>query len=354
MDAGARGVERQLADRDAHAVRAEVAQAEDPLAVGDDDDRGVAVRPVAQDALDAAAVVGADEQAARPLEDVAELLAGETHRRRVDDRQHLVRVVDDDPEEQRLVAVVQRGEVDVLVEGRRLLPEVRQHPAHLLVQRADVRGQQPADAQRVALGVGERGALVERRVAQQRDALRKPLGDARARTARFVLEHGRSPAARVMRKAGCRARRKPAGLPSDRLRHHLDRAARAFRHADAAALAVVVVELEALARPELDHRVVRADAVAVVALEAVAAGQAAARLEQRVGLVEALDDLVERRRAADDVEQRAHGLRRVAVIPGIELLEGRRARASAAAHRCRRAARRRCCARPSCRGRRRR
>ena len=73
---------------------------------------------------------------------------------------------------------------------------------------------------------------------------------------------------------------------SDRLRDHLDRAARTLGHADAAALAVVEVDLVALARAELDDRVVGADAVAVVALEAVAAGQAAARLVQRVVLVE--------------------------------------------------------------------
>ena len=59
MDAGARGVERELADRNAHAARAEVAEPEDALAVGDDDHRDVAVRPVAQQRLDLAAVVGA-------------------------------------------------------------------------------------------------------------------------------------------------------------------------------------------------------------------------------------------------------------------------------------------------------
>ena len=190
VDAGAGGVERELADRDAHAVGAEVAEAEDPLAVGDDDDRDVAVRPVAQDVGDAAAVVGADEQAARPLEDVAELLAGEADRRRVDDRHHLVRMVDHDPEEQRLVAVVQRREVDELLEVVRLAAEVLQHPRHLLLLRQHVRRQQAANAERVALGVGERHPLVERRVAQQRDALGKPLGDARPRPALFVLGHG--------------------------------------------------------------------------------------------------------------------------------------------------------------------
>ena len=47
--AGAGRVQRQLADGDAHAVGAEVAQAKDTLAVGDDDDADVPFRPVAQD-----------------------------------------------------------------------------------------------------------------------------------------------------------------------------------------------------------------------------------------------------------------------------------------------------------------
>src|SRR5439155_23801152 len=73
---------------------------------------------------------------------------------------------------------------------------------------------------------------------------------------------------------------------------HLDGTAGAFDGAQAAALAVVVVDFVA-AVAELDDRVVRADAVAVVAAEAVAAGHAAARLEQRGGLVQAAGHLVE-------------------------------------------------------------
>ena len=53
IDAGAGGVERELADRNAHAVGAEIAEAEDPLSVGDDDDADVLLRPVAEDAPDA-------------------------------------------------------------------------------------------------------------------------------------------------------------------------------------------------------------------------------------------------------------------------------------------------------------
>ncbi len=67
-------------------------------------------------------------------------------------------------------------------------------------------------------------------------------------------------------------------MPLNRLRYHVDRPARAFRGAQTAALAIVVVELEPLAGAELDHRVVRTHAVAIVALEAIAAGQAATRL----------------------------------------------------------------------------
>src|SRR5512143_1102010 len=124
-------------------------------------------------------------------------------------------------------------------------------------------------------------------------------------------------------RAACRVPQRGAKgrTASDRLRRHRDRAAGALGHADAAALAVVVVELEALARSELDHGVVRADAVAVVALEAVAAGKAAAGFEQRVRLVQAANDLVEGRRAAREVEPRPDHVRRVAVIPRVERVE---------------------------------
>ena len=47
MPGGGR-VERQLADRDAHAAGALVSKAEDPLVVGDDDEAHVAERPRAR------------------------------------------------------------------------------------------------------------------------------------------------------------------------------------------------------------------------------------------------------------------------------------------------------------------
>ena len=57
------GVEGELADGDAHAVDAEVAEAEDALAVGDDNGAHVVLGPVLQDLVDVALVVDGDEKA---------------------------------------------------------------------------------------------------------------------------------------------------------------------------------------------------------------------------------------------------------------------------------------------------
>src|ERR1700693_6026419 len=82
------------------------------------------------------------------------------------------------------------------------------------------------------------------------------------------------------RSASCQKSNRRGSRPGP-LGPHLDRAARAFGLAQPAALAIVVVDLEALARTQLHHGVVGAHPVAVVALEAVAARQAAPRLVER-------------------------------------------------------------------------
>ena len=171
--ARAGGIERQLADRNAHAVGAQVAEAQDALAVADDDDRHVASRPVGEHLRDAAAVGRTDEDAVRTLKDVRVPLAGEPDRRRVDDGHHFIRMIHQQAEEKRLVAVVQRPQIDVLLEIARLAAEILEHALQLLFLRRDVRRQQAAQVQRIALGFGERGSLVERRILQERNAFRQ-------------------------------------------------------------------------------------------------------------------------------------------------------------------------------------
>ena len=53
VNAGAGGIERQLADRDAHAARALIAQPQDALAVADDDHPHLVEMRIGQDLADA-------------------------------------------------------------------------------------------------------------------------------------------------------------------------------------------------------------------------------------------------------------------------------------------------------------
>ena len=172
MDTGAGRIERELADRNAHAVRAEVTEAENTLAVGDDDQL-CRIGPVAEQFRDPPAIVGADEHAARPLEDEAKPLAGEAHRRSVDQRLDFIDIVAHDAEEQRLVAVVQRVERDVFFQIVGQAAQIDQYALDLLLHRKHMRGQEAAQSQRVALGFREGSALVQQRIAQQRHAARR-------------------------------------------------------------------------------------------------------------------------------------------------------------------------------------
>src|SRR3954447_22467113 len=115
MYSGAGGIERELADWDAHPVRAKIAEAEDAFAVRNHDELR-RVRPVAKDLGDAAAVVRADEESAGTLKDVPEALAREPHRRRIYQGLNLFDIIANDPEEERLVAVVQGIQRDILLQ----------------------------------------------------------------------------------------------------------------------------------------------------------------------------------------------------------------------------------------------
>ena len=73
VDAGAGRVERQLADGDAHAAGALVAQPQDALAVGDDDHLDLVEARMIEDRLEGVALRVAQEQPARIAPIVAEL-----------------------------------------------------------------------------------------------------------------------------------------------------------------------------------------------------------------------------------------------------------------------------------------
>ena len=84
IDAGAQHVERQLADGDAHAVGAQVPEAQDAAAVRDHDDVDLVLRPVVHHVLEIGHLRGAEIHAPGAAVDVTEVAAGLAHGRRVD------------------------------------------------------------------------------------------------------------------------------------------------------------------------------------------------------------------------------------------------------------------------------
>jgi uncharacterized protein YhdP len=147
-DAAQRRVKRHLADGNAHAARALVAQAENAFAVADHDAAHIVKTRVGEDLLDAVLVRVAHKEAARLAPDFAEALAAFAHRGRVDDGQQLLGVVRDQRVKERLAVVLQVAHVAVFEE--RCSPAVQHSLAAfpLVFERADVGRQAARGGQR--------------------------------------------------------------------------------------------------------------------------------------------------------------------------------------------------------------
>ena len=147
VDAGRGGVQRELAHGDRHAAGSLVAQAEDPLVVGDDDQPDLVERGVAQDLGHAVDVVRRDPDAARTAPQVAEVLARTADGGRVDDREQLLEVVQQHAVEEGLVAVMQGRQADVALEVVRLAPDVLELQRDLVVDVHDARREEAPQPQ---------------------------------------------------------------------------------------------------------------------------------------------------------------------------------------------------------------
>ena len=115
---------RELADRDGDTSHSPVADAQDLLGVGGDDQVDV-VGPgteVVKRLVDSVDIVDAQVDSARALELLAVSLNGRAHRGRVHDGDHLGEVVAEKAVVERLVAIVQSTEEDVLAEVVDLAP----------------------------------------------------------------------------------------------------------------------------------------------------------------------------------------------------------------------------------------
>ena len=188
VDAARRRVQRELADRDGHAACALIAEPQDPLVVGHDDEPHVLERPLAEDVRDPSDVGRRDPRAARPPDDVAEFLARPPDRRRVDDRQELLEVVGEESIEQRRVAVLERGEPDVLLERVGLDAQVLELELDLLLDREHAGREEAAQPERLALLDREGEVLRQQAAAEER---RPGQRDPCRATGDHVVERGR-------------------------------------------------------------------------------------------------------------------------------------------------------------------
>mmetsp|Transcript_5080 Transcript_5080/g.18147 ORF Transcript_5080/g.18147 Transcript_5080/m.18147 type:complete len:220 (+) Transcript_5080:2249-2908(+) len=168
MHAPQRRVQVRLRRGDAHALNAQIPHPHRALAVGDDDELDLRLRPVLQDAVDASSVEMRHVQPPRTIEHLAELGAHLPDGiARVHHRHELVRVLDEDAEEQVLVPLLQPDEVQMLRHERVQRAHVFHHALHLRRLR-ELRGrEEAAQPELVALVVRERHALVVSRAAEE-------------------------------------------------------------------------------------------------------------------------------------------------------------------------------------------
>ena len=167
VEAGSGYVKCELADRNAHAARSLVAQAQDALVVGDNDETDSALTGVAEHLWDVVYVVRGDPHSPGPAHDMAVLPTRTPNRRRVDDRGKLFEVIDQQPVEERLVPILQRRETDVLLELVTLSAEMLELEGDLLFDRHGSPRQEAAKSQRRSLGLGESSVLVDCRAVEQ-------------------------------------------------------------------------------------------------------------------------------------------------------------------------------------------
>ena len=118
IDAARRGVDRQLADGDFDSAHAPIADAEDLLGIGGQDQVDIvgAGAEVSKRFLDRIGMIDGEVHASGTPALVVVLLHRQADRPVVDNRNHLAQVLGEQAEEQHFVAVVQRGQVDVLAQ----------------------------------------------------------------------------------------------------------------------------------------------------------------------------------------------------------------------------------------------
>jgi len=165
---GAEGVHGELALADVDAAHALIADAQNPLRIGDQHQIDAALDVGLQHPVQSAPLRGADEQAFdRRAIGAAEALDRLAHGGRVHHRQYGLQVGGQEAMKQHQVAAPQVVHKTELLQGATEADEVLPAALHLQVQSFHLFGQQTLQPQCLAFLVAEGCALVEGRIAQQ-------------------------------------------------------------------------------------------------------------------------------------------------------------------------------------------
>ena len=197
MYPGRGDIHRQLADGNVDAADTLITDTQNPFGVGGHQQVDlVAGQPVvAQRVFDILRVVDRQVHPARPAVFVAVAFDRLAHGRGVDDRQHLLDVIGEQPIEEHLVAVPQIRQVHVLGQIVGLAAILSVNSPYLALQCGHTAGQQTLQAQRPPLVQCERRTPVEHGIGQHRaTAGADPYAVALGRGAELVrcLVHGAS------------------------------------------------------------------------------------------------------------------------------------------------------------------
>ncbi len=161
----------QLADRDSHAVGADIAEAKDAASCRNADETYIPLRPVAQYFGDPSLHLACDIHASRAAKDVAEGEAGIGDGRVVEDWYEACRIGHKCAIEQGLIPIGQADKINVSFKVVRLAIKVSQHALDLPVERIR-RGRQKAfEPEAFAFVWSERRTLIANGVVQQRNAM---------------------------------------------------------------------------------------------------------------------------------------------------------------------------------------
>jgi len=144
-----------------------IADAENALSVGDDNNIDIGIWMVAQERGNGMTQRIGNEEAARTAIDVAEFLAAESDDWSVDDGQHLIDVVEEQAVEENFIGVLKLAKIDVALEVVGLERKGLVGANALIVERFDDGREKAIQAEEIALGFGEGSAFIERGIVEK-------------------------------------------------------------------------------------------------------------------------------------------------------------------------------------------